>query len=525
MQKAIQLTFPDPAKYSNHGHYVSAVARSVSAPENATLITDSCAECIVSQFARSVPIEQQQACGPIVQPTNNCSSTRPSVLEVETAAVLSLGAVPDAWSVPEQWVLLIQLANAILGCKVSGPTQQQQGVASNGTAKQISNPLCVTPGVNYCGPGNSLDTTVAALFLPTVDPCLNAACFTHDNCYASQCITKPCYFTGQTSMCDAPLLATCQGLECSIDLQDPATAFVCGLVKCGTGASLSVPEEKASSLPDLDDFCSTLFLERTALGCNQPPSGCTAPSCPPEAPSPCGEICCACGLTCADGLCTLVCPSGQVPCGTQCCSSGEICLNGTCTVCPSGTTQCGNNCCPGGKCSNGQCACPPGQVPCGSTCCSSAQVCSGGTCACPSGTSPCGSNCCPPGTACSDNQCVSSTCPPATTPCLSNTGITNCCPTDSFKCCPGVGCIDLNDTCCPPTACTTADFCCLGENGFGICCPQGTFCCLSGSGNATTLSCCPSGFTCCQGANQNACCPPLQMCCTDSAGNAFCCGG
>src|SRR5215471_21484429 len=41
VQQSVQLAFPDPTKFSNHGAYVSAVARSVSAAENAKLVTNA----------------------------------------------------------------------------------------------------------------------------------------------------------------------------------------------------------------------------------------------------------------------------------------------------------------------------------------------------------------------------------------------------------------------------------------------------------------------------------------------------
>src|ERR1700756_986253 len=40
VQNAVQRAFPDPTKYSHHGAYVSSAAKSVSAAQDANMITD-----------------------------------------------------------------------------------------------------------------------------------------------------------------------------------------------------------------------------------------------------------------------------------------------------------------------------------------------------------------------------------------------------------------------------------------------------------------------------------------------------
>jgi len=52
----------DPAVYRNHGKYVSTVAKLVDPYLESEAIDSVCASCIVSQFARRIPIEDQEPC-------------------------------------------------------------------------------------------------------------------------------------------------------------------------------------------------------------------------------------------------------------------------------------------------------------------------------------------------------------------------------------------------------------------------------------------------------------------------------
>ena len=500
IQKAVQLAFPDPTKFNNHGGYVSSVAHSVSAAQNANLITNTCSECIVAQFGQNIPVGQQQACGTLVAPTQPCSVTGPPGLQIQTVGVLALAAFPNAWSDPQQWVLLIQLADAMLSCQVSPPTQQQSSVALTKTSAgfslattaavvtQDSSTSCSTPGVNYCGPGNSLDISVAAGQLPTVAPCLNDGCFTHDNCYASDCISGACYWTEETKTCDASILAICLGAgNCSsTDLLQPATAFVCGMVKCLSGGN--------SGIPPLDSICKTQFLLRSALGCSQPASICQ--SCPPGE-SPCGDTCCPCGSTCANGSCAVcangdtLCPSGGLLGGFTCCSPGTSCFMGVC--CASQAEVCGTTCCPPpGVCLNGSCAvpCQSGETPCGNICCTATQNCSNGTCVtttCP-GEIPCGAACCP----------------------------------STWTCCGGGA---------TPVCAQPGQICCYGRNGLVFPCAAGTVCC----GDKCATDCCAvnvngvdygcgPGTTCCGSGSNWVCCSTSDCGCTITSTGPACVG-
>jgi hypothetical protein len=58
-QDAVADGFP----YRNHGQMVNTAARVTSQAEQAGEITAECASCIVSQFARRIPIDEQELCG------------------------------------------------------------------------------------------------------------------------------------------------------------------------------------------------------------------------------------------------------------------------------------------------------------------------------------------------------------------------------------------------------------------------------------------------------------------------------
>ncbi|UCB51933.1 MAG: hypothetical protein JSV10_08070 [Candidatus Zixiibacteriota bacterium] len=64
LQLIVQTTVgnEDPAVYRNHGKYVSAVANIVDPYLESGEIDSVCASCIVNQFARSIPVEEQEPC-------------------------------------------------------------------------------------------------------------------------------------------------------------------------------------------------------------------------------------------------------------------------------------------------------------------------------------------------------------------------------------------------------------------------------------------------------------------------------
>lgn len=64
VQLEAQTAVVNGGPYKNHGKLVSTAAHVVSAAEDAGEITEECASCIMHQFARRIPIEQQTPCGP-----------------------------------------------------------------------------------------------------------------------------------------------------------------------------------------------------------------------------------------------------------------------------------------------------------------------------------------------------------------------------------------------------------------------------------------------------------------------------
>ena len=461
VQKSIQIAFADRSGDSNHGQYISAIARSASVAQNANIITDACSSCIVDQFARKIPIVQQQTCGVLVPPTQSCQATSLTATQVQAAAVLTLNAFPDALSRGTDFEGLIALANAMLGCQLNGAGPQQSAtsmarqsiVFATSVSSTTVTPTCITQGANYCGPGNSLER-----WLPTVAPCLNGSCFEHDNCYGEHCVVGSCYWTAQTTNCDNALLATCHGSGgcTSSELLNPATfietTLVCTLVNCLMG------------IPLLDPNLSAICLaQRNARNINPECNGPLRQCLDCKGSSPCGNCatgpceCCPCGHSCVNGSCQ--CLTEQTTCGTQCCDPASTCCSGTLDVLPF--------CCASGVC-------------CGATCCPNGETCCGGKC-CPVGQC-CGSTCCPSGDACSNGTCVD---------------------------CEAI--------------CGSQVHCCAVTTFEVPCCPSGYTCCPSLDG--TALACVPPGYVCCAALSVAVACDPTSsICCADPHGaNAVCC--
>jgi len=176
------------------------------------------------------------------------------------------------------------------------------------------------PDVKYCGPSNSLEHS----FLLAVAPCLNEACFFHDNCYSEHCILSPsishfndCIFTTQTAaICDVALLQACK--TCSFGaVSDPLfkhSSLVCAIATCLAGEPVCDPNLQPN-LPSRiacitkNNNCAAQYTLRSSVSvCNQPAPECR--SC--NGQSPCGSLegqdccasqfCCPCGQTCATAL-------------------------------------------------------------------------------------------------------------------------------------------------------------------------------------------------------------------------------
>jgi hypothetical protein len=325
MQRIVQTSVGDenPTKYKNHGAYVSAVDKLVSQGVSAGLITKECSECIVSQFAQGIPIANQRPCGTVTQPTQACSETNVTPDQIQTATVLGLQTLDDAWGNAPQFQQLLDSTNSLLGCKIQSESTAGSTQTSPATPLQSS---CAASGVNYCGPGTSL--TNSALRFINVPPCLNEGCCGHDNCYGKNCVSGDCQWTPQSQSCDDALVSICRGTSsCSplTILTSPTAIFVCSLVECLNG-----------TFPSTN--CVSLRVARVLANpqCLQPASLAT------------------CGLACAGQTCSTftTCNPGS-GCAFPVCGSlaegGGACVEGT-TAC-SGLTNCTSSAdCSGGLC-------------------------------------------------------------------------------------------------------------------------------------------------------------------------------
>ncbi len=67
-QVAAQEAVADGEPYRNHGQMVRTAARALRPEVISAEITEECAGCIISQFARRIPIEEQETCGSDLEP-------------------------------------------------------------------------------------------------------------------------------------------------------------------------------------------------------------------------------------------------------------------------------------------------------------------------------------------------------------------------------------------------------------------------------------------------------------------------
>jgi hypothetical protein len=479
-------------------HRAKKLAR---AAKESKLIDEDCESCIVSQFQALVPVAQQYACGPVTPARVACDISNPTSKQLQSATVIGLVAAPNAFSDPTQWVIFLPLVQNMLGCTflTGGPTQLTGTIAASGTnvsgntssthsdvraltatsaaAPAVNTTTCRTPNVNYCGPGSSLDSGGgAAIFLPTVDSCLNEACFAHDSCYESSCVSGDCVFAAEQAACDDPLIAICQT---SCGTKTIETALVCGIVSCLSGLSTG------NQL--LDPICSIQHTTRSnSAACSNPPP-CDHASCPGVAA--CGTVCCPCGFTCVDQECLGVCPSGGFQCGETCCTTGQTCIEGVCFECPQGQQGCGSQCCAANEtCSNNQCVptCPQGLISCETTCCASTQTCADGACI---SLNMCTPTSCSNGQVCCTNFLGEPGCGQVGGICCTATG--NVCPTGTFCCDVLTGPTSSHLECCQPN-----DSCYypMAFGGASGCCPPGfQGCSLPAGGESTNVWCCLAG--------------------------------
>lgn len=448
-------------KLARHARRLTRIAR------KARLIDEDCVECIISQFEAGTPVFEQYACGPLTEPSVLCDVLDPPAEQIEATSVLAFSAAPNALTEAPDWAVFEQLTEAMLGCQLSsqahpaastaaavtgtttGLALAAQALRNSATASGCDTPG--TPGVDYCGKGNSVENPVGTV---TAAQCLNAGCFAHDNCYESNCVPNPCYFTAQSAACDAPLLQICQS---SCATKTATSQVVCSIVKCATGAVLDDPNATV--------VCDAIFAVHSAICAKAGgvPSQCENTKCDPNI-SVCGSVCCPCGLTCANGACVGTCAPGETQCASQCCSPSQSCVNNTCVS-----------------------ACPAGQISCGATCCASTEVCTNGQCVasgCPTNQVLCGSTCCAPGQICYAGSCMVNPC--------TGSGLTLCQGS-------GITCCDSTQMCCRSA---------VSE----VCIAASNTCCIAGNGTIIAGGC-PPGYTCCANATVSFCCPPADPVC------------
>jgi hypothetical protein len=65
-QQAAQDTVASGGPYKNHGQWVKTAVQEANLYLYDGTITEECHGCIVNQFAKNIPVEEQESCGPVV---------------------------------------------------------------------------------------------------------------------------------------------------------------------------------------------------------------------------------------------------------------------------------------------------------------------------------------------------------------------------------------------------------------------------------------------------------------------------
>lgn len=73
VQLEAQAAAGDPAAYKNHGQWVAAAAQAQDPYVYDGTITEECSSCIMNQFGRGIPIEEQEPCGPDIPDVPECA--------------------------------------------------------------------------------------------------------------------------------------------------------------------------------------------------------------------------------------------------------------------------------------------------------------------------------------------------------------------------------------------------------------------------------------------------------------------
>lgn len=131
----------------------------------------------------------------------SCDEQLPSATEIESAVAAALLGLTNPFDDPEQFARLLNRIEFELGCRVrSTDVIESQRVR------------LVDAGIQYCGPGTSIDNPSLTAFQAV---CMNPACAAHDACYPSTCIdASACMLSAQSSApCDAALFDACASCE------------------------------------------------------------------------------------------------------------------------------------------------------------------------------------------------------------------------------------------------------------------------------------------------------------------------
>ena len=267
LQQEVQAAVGDEdERYRNHGAYVSAVANLVDAESESGEISEECAGCIVSQFARRIPVADQESCGDVPD-LIICTEENTTPEGIRAAVYSALDVAPNAWGDSDDWKIFLSAVEAEIGCTLpkeddeteQAMRQQQthfEGRPHTDSMDRERSFACFgggdTPGVGetprYCGPGFGSGVGGINLRVPS---CLNQACCAHDLCYEDcEVGGNLCFWSDQTENCDASsiLPEICSGDDpretggcSSLELLRPSARVICDLVDCLYSPSIFDP--------------------------------------------------------------------------------------------------------------------------------------------------------------------------------------------------------------------------------------------------------------------------------------------